>query len=208
MDVIVDGVSDFAVQGEPANILAVVGAVSDFLRKQGRAILAIDLDGEAITPDEMVKRLEGAPLDSANTLNVSSEDIAKLLEDCLKELDETLPELPVACRSLAEVFQGETPEDGYEPFNRLAEIWAHVKNRELLIAHALGIDLGKLDVNGKSVNTLYEELNERLNEAVEALEQSDCVLLGDLLEYELAPRAEREMDIVSALQSRAAANPN
>ena len=40
-------------------------------------------------------------------------------------------------------------------------------------------------------------------DARKALEAEDCVLLGDLLEYELAPRAEAEAEVVALLRSQA-----
>lgn len=45
-------------------------------------------------------------------------------------------------------------------------------------------------------------MNKFLAEAVGALESGDLVLLGDLLEYELAPRAEAEVRITALLRER------
>ena len=43
-------------------------------------------------------------------------------------------------------------------------------------------------------------------EAAQAVLDGDCILIGDLLEYELAPRAEQEARIVALLQELAAAD--
>jgi hypothetical protein len=83
----------------------------------------------------------------------------------------------------------------------LAEIWGHIKSRESLVANALELDLGDLEVDGKTVQSVHTELNQFLQEAEQALKDGDIILLADLLEYELAPRAELEVSIVSLLQA-------
>jgi hypothetical protein len=69
------------------------------------------------------------------------------------------------------------------------------------VANALELDLGDLEVDGKTVQSVHTELNQFLQEAEQALKDGDIILLADLLEYELAPRAELEVSIVSLLQA-------
>ncbi len=125
--------------------------------------------------------------------------------EALDGLTDTLPELASACRKLAAVFQSEIPEEGYEPFQELAEIWEFVKARQRLAAEALDLDLEALEVKGQPLAVHLRELNSFLEESAQALRDGDTVLLGDLLEYELAPRAELEGEIVSALRRQAEA---
>lgn len=205
MDVIVDGARNFAVEGEPADVLAVVSAADEFLRKQGRMIVSVNVDGEPVAPEDLVARLGGRAVAGAHTLEIASEALDDLVDRCLAELRASLPELPAACRSLSAVFHGEDPRAGYEPFEQLAEIWGHIKERERLVATALDLDMEALALDGAPFRKLHEELNGFLQEAEQALRDSDLILLGDLLEYELAPRAEREADIVALLQEHATA---
>jgi len=204
--VIVDGERNFAVQGEPEDALAVVAAISDFLRERGRAIMTVTADGKDIQSQDLTKTLEGLSLDELSILEVSSDEIATLVDTSLREIMEVLPELPNACHGLAQVFQGENPEEGYEPFEELANIWATIKKRESMAASALDLDLEGIQIEGKSIAEIHQTLNVHLEEAVQALVDGDCVLLGDLLEYELAPRAELEATIVAMLHEQAAAN--
>ncbi|HNR32979.1 MAG TPA: hypothetical protein PKI11_18960 [Candidatus Hydrogenedentes bacterium] len=204
MDVIVDGERNFEFTGEPADALAAAAAIESWLRERERAMLSIVVDGKSIAPDALIARLSDVPTEAVTTIEVSSAPVAELVNQCLIELAEALPNLPEACRSLAEVFHGETPEDGFEPFEELAVLWGHVKTRQLLIANALRLDLDSMSLDGSSLKALHDDLNAQLKEAAEALENGDCILLGDLLEYELAPRAEREERIVGLLRERAA----
>jgi len=203
MDVTVDGQRNFAFSREPETVLAAVSAVSDYLRGRGRAVLAVNLDGESVSAIDLTSQYGEKPTAEVGQLAITSEDIATLVQTALDELREALPELPEACHRLAEVFQSETPEDGYDPFHRLAEIWGHIKSRELAVANALNLSLEELRLEGAPLVQVHQELNEHLNEAIAALERQDCVSLGDLLEYELAPRAEQEMQIAALLQQRA-----
>jgi hypothetical protein len=201
MDVIVDGASNFKLQGTPADVFGAVAVVSEYLRGEGRSILSVKVDGEEFTPEVMAERLQGTPLSSVQRLEIGSESTLALVEDSLQGLLEFLPELPHICRNLAEVFQSEKPEEGFDPFVELAEIWGQVKSRQAMVANALELDAGALEVDGKSVHAIHDELNQFLQEAEQALKDGDIILLADLLEYELAPRAEVEVAIVSLLQA-------
>ena len=203
MDVIVDGERNYEFKGEPKDVLSALAAVDQLLQERGRVMLSVSLDGEAVTPEELPGRLDGTPLDAVGVLEVRSSAVADLVREELRGLEESLPELPVACRKLAEVFHGETPEEGFEPFDELANIWSHVKAQQVRIATALKLDLAGFEVGGRPIATHHEELNAFLEEAVQALHDGDCVLLGDLLEYELAPRAEQELALVELLKSEA-----
>lgn len=207
MDVIIDGQRNFECAGDQENVLEVVRAVSDFLQEQGRDIVSVVWDGRSVSPDRIVSEFENLPPTSVRRLEIGSEDTSLMVRTCLNELVSTLPELPAACRNLAEIFHGESPEDGFEPFEKLADIWSHIKTREMLVSNALRLDLAQHCVNGLPVSTLHEQLNAFLEEAAQALRNGDCVLLGDLLEYELAPRAEQEAAIVALLQEHAPAKP-
>ena len=204
MEVILDGEQNYAIEGAPESILSVLGAVDQFLQEHGRAIVQLTVDGEMVLPAEVGTRFEATPATSVSRIEVQTASLGDLTLASIAELEEALPELPAACRRLAEVFHGEVPEEGFEPFNELARIWEHVKAQQARIATVLRIDLKALELNGRPVAELHGELNDFLEESAGALETGDCVLLGDLLEYELAPRAERELELVALLKAKAA----
>jgi hypothetical protein len=201
MDVIVDG-SSFTAEEAPGDVMGVLAAISVSLQQRGRAILSVKADGRELKPAQMVDVLSGKPTDAIGTLEIVSEQTATLVADSIGELESVMPDLAKACHELAAVFQGTDPKSGYEPFQELAGIWAHVKERQELIANTLGFALDTLTLEGKSLGTLHTELNGFLAEAAGALESGDLILLGDLLEYELAPRAETEVRITALLRER------
>lgn len=202
MEVIIDHQRTFRFPEEPSDVLSAVAMVSESLRKKGRAILSLRVDDVAVSPEDLLPTLENKPLSAVNLLTITSEDITTLVTNSLAELERVLPELPEVCHRLAEVFQGERPESGYEPFQQLAMIWKTIKEREIQVLNALDLGVDQLVVDGVPIAQMHEELNRYVDEAAEALKAGDCVLLGDLLEYELAPRAETEGAIVALLRSK------
>jgi len=203
MQLIIDGDPNFALDAEVDDVLGAIVAVTRVLRERGRSVMAVKVDGEDIPYDTMVKALKEKPIDSVERVEIQSEDLSVLVDEAIDELETNLPQLPKVCHELAAVFQGEFPNEGYGPFRELATIWSHVKTRELQIANALNVDLGMLELQDKTLETHHDELNSVLEEALHAMEKKDTVVLGDLLEYELAPRAELEADIVTLLKEHA-----
>ncbi len=203
MDVIIDGQRNFKMQGEPPSLLAAVSAIADFLRENGRDIVSLSVDGRAVRPEEISSKFADLPASGVGTIEVGSEETLVMVMNCLREIESVLPELPNACQGLAQVFQGESPMDGFEPFQELAEMWSHIKRREALVSRILAIDVDQTLLEGRSLAQVQQELNSFLEEAAQALKDGDCVLLGDLLEYELAPRAEQEAQIVALLRQHA-----
>lgn len=203
MDVIIDGSRTHTFAEPPSDMIAALGEISIALHSEGRAIVALGIDGRRITADHLTEALAGKSLDEVGRIEVTTECVSTLIQQSLTELEESLPNLPRACHELARVFQGADPLEGYEHFQRLAELWGLVKERENMVAHALGLNLDAMSIGDTTVSSLHEHLNRTLDDAARAMECNDLVLLGDLLEYELAPRAESEAEIVSLLKIKA-----
>ncbi|MDX9972139.1 MAG: hypothetical protein RBU21_04010 [FCB group bacterium] len=198
MDVKVDNDRTLSLETVPADALALAAAIDRKLSKQGRVINSLRIDGTDVLAEDC--NLAAIALTETAVVEVATEDARALTDRILGELDEALAELPSACHALAAVFQGNAPTEGFEPFQQLAEIWSVIKTRQLDAANIMNCSMGEITVAGQSLQQMHEELNRYLEEAVQALEANDCVLLGDLLEYELAPRAQQEAEIVAALR--------
>lgn len=205
MEVIVDGQRNLETPGKPEDVMSLIGILSERLRDQGRAILSIKADGEEISPERLVDKFSGRALDDFGELVITSEAISVMVANCLDDLDRAVLELPFVCRSLAAIFQSESPEEGFEPFQELARLWSFIKTRQTLVVSSLDLDVDVCELNGQSLADMHTALNAYLEEAAQATKDLDYTLLGDLLEYELAPRAEQEAGIVALLRDRAGA---
>lgn len=61
-------------------------------------------------------------------------------------------------------------------------------------------DLSKTIFDGQDFTSFYSELNEIFHELEDAFKSKDSVLIGDLLEYEVAPRTERLMEFILTIE--------
>ena len=203
MDVVIDGNNEFSFKSSPRNALEAVAIICNDLHAHGRAMMQLCVDGLDIPPENLQRELADKPLESITRVEIATESVAALVDACLANLEQALPELPNACHRLAEVFQSERPEEGFEPFQQLADAWMAIKEQERQVASALELEMDQLAINGIPFSELHDGFNRFLNEAADAIGAYDYVLLGDLLEYELAPRAETETAIVATLRVHA-----
>ncbi len=199
MKVIVDGKEDARFGHLAGDLFEVVGAINELLRQSDRGIVDLRLNGAEVTPEGMTEMLAGRDVDEDVVIEVESGSICAMAHGILEEMQQVLPELPNACLALAQVFQSEAPDEGFEPFNELAHVWSMLKIRQAMVLDSFDIKAEDIIVNGISLASLHDELNGFLEEAADAIKNHDCVLLGDLLEYELAPRAEAEKETVAEL---------
>lgn len=198
MKLVVDGTT-WPVPSGMENVMDVVGEVMEQLSRDGRGVVSLLINGESVQPDDIQRRWCERPLEKDMEIEVTSRSIAELVHQSLADLEQLLPDLPQACSMLAQVFQGDEAESGFQYFDELAQLWSKIKRQQQQVVNALGLDLSKVEVDGQSLSAWHEALNARLQEAVEALEKRDFVRLGDLLEYELTPFAALEAKIVTAL---------
>ena len=204
MDVVIDGQPGLDTEAEDT-ILEVVAKADLALQSQGRAMVGVTVNGSPVSPEALVEQFDGVPATDA-AIEIISRPVGEMVIETLDEMSESLSELPVACQRLAAVFQGEHPHEGFAPFEELATIWDAVKTRQAMAANALNADLTTFEIRGQAVSEHIRELNSFLDEAAQALRDGDTVLLADLLEYELSPRAELEGEIVSLLRRQAEAS--
>jgi len=61
------------------------------------------------------------------------------------------------------------------------------------------LDKSKENIAGQSIETFYHEFNAILKDLVEAFAVKDYVLIGDLLEYEVAPRLENVIEFIKKI---------
>jgi len=63
-------------------------------------------------------------------------------------------------------------------------------------------DFSDTKIEGQDFSSFYTELNEIFHELEDAFNSRDSVLIGDLLEYEVAPRTERLMEFILSIENR------
>jgi hypothetical protein len=202
MEIVVDGEKSFESPEGLDTLSAAIIEVCARVNEAGRAVLRITIDGAPLSLDNFQDDLGEKSLADAGLLEIQTESVLTLVATSIEELQEALSELPTICHQLAEVFQRGEAEEGFEKLPQLFDIWHAIKTREDQICRALDLDANHLTIDDATLPELHEELNAELGKAVVALQSQDTVALGDLLEYELAPKAEQESEIVGLLHER------
>ena len=125
-------------------------------------------------------------------------ELMAVLHSRLRELTDPVNELTASAPLLRDVLEKtgdiavllQTGEDS-KALGYLIR-FLEVSQKMLRLVHNLGqhavIDLSTLTVDGTPIEEFTAELNVHLLELSQAMEAGDTVLIGDLLEYEIAPR--------------------
>lgn len=179
-----------------------------------RAPLADSLgSGESVNPvfahfDSVATQAEGVPL--PDELAPAAKQVLLLVQERIRELAEPISEL----RSTAQVLRTTIPE-----VSEVSVLLQTGKDREAMAAvvrftelsdklirlYGILVRQGKIDlsasmVQGERFAAFYEDLNGVLRELSEAMAAADSVLVGDLLEYEIAPRLEKLIQFLDRIE--------
>jgi len=199
MNLLVDGAEN-PVPFEPGMPLGtVLQRVDSYLSTRKRMMVSVCINGQELSPEELGQQ-SARTVDSLQTVEVTSKPAATLADKTLSEVEEHLPALSQTVKELATLFQQGKVAEGLEGCERVTEIWMEIVSREQRAAAAVVLNLDELEVNGKPIKEHHVELNGFLQEAFQAMERKDYLMLGDLFEHELAPRIETELKVVNVLR--------
>lgn len=169
--------------------------VGDFLKsfeeaieKEDATTTGIVLDGKSISADE-IDAIQGRPLDDSTSIELTVISKLQIIESfrgdiaSLTDLSEKLGEISV-------LIQSGKDGEAFSIINSLANEMANfVRNARL---SALFPDVyEKITVDGKDLNTFFEDFSVILKDFEQALSEKDTVTVGDLAEYEINPRLQQ-----------------
>ena len=169
--------------------------VGDFLKsfeeaieKEDATTTGIVLDGKSISADE-IDAIQDRPLDDSTSIELTVISKPQIIESfrgdiaSLTNLSEKLGEISV-------LIQSGKDGEAFSIINSLANEMANfVRNARL---SALFPDVyEKITVDGKDLNTFFEDFSVILKDFEQALSEKDTVTVGDLAEYEINPRLQQ-----------------
>ncbi len=195
MQITIDDKRGFQVDGSLETVVQALAEIIEHLDDNGRALQSVIVDGEEISPDELLASLGSRQIDATGALEVRSADIGTLVRESLSEMGEVLPELSIACHTLAEVLRTASLEEGRSSYDELTGIWRTIKVRQRQIAGGMRINLDEISLQDRSLAEWERELLTVFEVGEKAFEAADAAALSDLISYELAPRAESEEKI-------------
>ncbi len=133
---------------------------------------------------------------------ILNERMAELV-DPIVELGKTITALRLSLEEINDIsvlIQSGKDRDALNSIIKYSEI-SQKTLRLYPILKGRGIfDFEQLVIDGVSISDYYIDLNSILSELLEAFSANDSVLIGDLLEYEVAPRLESLTDVLEEIQ--------
>lgn len=195
MRITIDDTSGFKLDGALETVVQALAEIIEHLDDNGRALQSVTVDGEEISPDELRSSLGTRRIDATGELEVHTADVATLVRESLSEMGEVLPELSIACHTLAEVLRTASLEEGRSSYEELTGIWRTIKVRQRQIIGGMRINMDEISLQDRSLSEWERELLTVFEVGEKAFEAADAATLSDLVSYELAPRAETEEKI-------------
>lgn len=149
---------------------------------------------------------EGEPKATVQQLRSYLQNLLLLLQSRLSEVTQPLTELRISAESLRAMIpqlmdvsvnlqtgKDKAAMDSVIQFTEISEKLIRLYR----ILQKQGIaDLSNTQIEEQDFSSFYAELNDVFHELEDAFNSRDSVLIGDLLEYEVAPRTERLMEFI------------
>lgn len=188
MDIFINGGKvDYAIESEQS-VGEILGSVEQQCEKEGMTITGISVDGKEI-PAEKLDAIFARDIGSVMRIDlatINGEDVLAMLRDLGKRFGERVPRLrdvPVQLQTGKDLAVMETINGFSADLQSLYQV--------LPLIPITGLAPEGPDVDGVSLAAYPSELTPLLSDLLGALKAKDTVLVGDLSEYELAPRIER-----------------
>jgi len=199
MKLTIDNQKGMAFVSNPQNLGELLEAIMIYAQGKSRLIQHIVLDGERLLPNDLTASRKATPLTDIDILEIETSSTDLIIDDELQNLKEILPDLSAACHSMSQVMQSTVPQNVFQQFNDLMDVWEVVKERQAQITKTKGFDVDSFPVNKITLKQHNAELEVHLQKAKLQLERSQFAELSDLLSYELADFADDELKIVNQM---------
>jgi len=159
--------------------------------------------------DNLATQADGGP--GPEELTPAAKQVLLLVQERIRELSDPVSEL----RSTAQLLRTTIPEvsevsvllqtgkdrEAMAAVVRFTELSDKLIRLYGILVRQGAIDLSESMVQGERFAAFYEDLNGVLRELSEALDAADSVLVGDLLEYEIAPRLEKLIEFLDRIEA-------
>ena len=161
--------------------------VGDFLKSFEEAIEKEDATTTGIVLDG--KSISAEPLEESTSIELTVISKPQIIESFRGDIA-SLTDLSKKLGEISVLIQSGKDGEAFSIINSLANEMANfVRNARL---SALFPDVyEKITVDGKDLNTFFEDFSVILKEFEQALSEKDTVTVGDLAEYEINPRLQQ-----------------
>jgi hypothetical protein len=186
---------DFSIENDET-IGEILGSVESECESSGMTVTGIAIDGREIPADELDAFFAMSPKNVASIelTTISGNDVKSMLAGLgnkfVRRIDE-LVEIPILLQTGKDLRVMEIINEFSGDLHSLYRI--------IPLLGLAGFTDGKPDIDGTPLGDYPSVLAPFLRDLLEALEKKDTILVGDLSEYEIAPRIERLGAILSSI---------
>lgn len=189
MNVLLD---DTPIDVEAPTLAAAMSAGVELAQREGRAVIEVLIDGQAVRGDDLVDAsTEPIP---GSRVELFSADPLQLVSQSLRDASVALESSRQAHTEIAGRLQaGTDTAQALGDLSGTLSVWQGVQDVLARGYALLGRDPASLDLSGlgdgKDVTTLLGELGQQLRDVRRSLEDHDLAALADTIGYELEPLA-------------------
>jgi hypothetical protein len=186
---------DFQTEQEQ-NLGEILGAIENECEKSGMTVTGIKADGRNVPADELDAffALEPNAVGLIELSTISGSDVRAMLGDLGTRFTECCPaliEIPVLLQTGKDLKAMEIINACSSNLHNLYQI--------LPLLAIAGIPGEGPDIDGTALGQYPSVLSPVLRDLLDALEKKDTILVGDLSEYELAPKIEKLGTVLATL---------
>jgi hypothetical protein len=154
------------------------------LKGSGSVIVALRKDHQDVPPESLEDMLT-QPLQGFQQLELISGRPKQVVLEALDEVRCSFTDTFATLREICEALTAGRLTEAMEMLSRCVGIWGRTHQAVVEGGALVGVDFERLEVAGRPIVDLLNELAGRLHELKNAVESRDNVLLGDILRYEL-----------------------
>jgi hypothetical protein len=200
MHVYVDD-NPFAVANlEAKSLRQVAQEIRQDLTPRKRMLVAIYTNGELVPAADIDSVLD-ATAARYERIDFQTAVPQVLAREVLQQARELVAEATPICQQAGEMLSAGQTARAMELLGNCFGVWSQVQESMSRSVDLLGLDLSRMQVEGKKVDQMLSEFAEQLRTVKDALENRDYVQLSDILQYELqdaTPRWQSLLDQVVA----------
>lgn len=164
----------------------VVDEVETFLFSVGKVPVGLAIDGHSLTQEELESWQE-KPIGKKQVIEFEVSDLSEFLIDNLSGANEANAELISSINTFADELYASTksvdPKEVVENIRNFFFFWTRLHRLVPKVFESVEFD-------GKNFQQWSDDLQDIFKEIVGAMEDEDCVLAADLLQYEIIPAIE------------------
>jgi hypothetical protein len=206
MEVVIDGKSGFGTPDEGTTLRAVVESLKRTVASRRRSVVALVLDGQALSAERLGLLADEAP-GKFSLLEVRTADPVELSSGTLAGLVGHLQNME---RSHADVIAAVSGGEYGRSLDRSEAVffaWDILLRAVRDVGGMIGSDYRTFDVGGATLDGRIRDLQDVLIRFSAALEYKDVARVTEIVDQELKPKLPQWKAVLDALGRRLAAKP-